>query len=334
MKNNIVFKISMLIYIVILNFYGCNEGYKSTTKINSDGSCERTIIVKADSSYIRNGYFPVPIDKSWDPKWERVEKDSQKAFIIHKKFTDVNDINNEFKNKDKVPANIRFEKKFRWFFTYYDYTEIYKEYNLFNKKPLSAFLTGDEYKKYLEGDTTKILNDRIERYLTENIFNYFLDEMITAVEKLKDPALQSKLLEENRETLINLGFSDKYKDLDDAENILALINEVLKSKNIYKLKDDVKRISDDILQKITTSEIRYKFTNEVIMPGIILNTNAVILEGNKVAWNFSSERFHYADFIMTVESRTTNVWTIILSAILSIAIVVLLVLPKFKKTSL
>jgi hypothetical protein len=122
--------------------------------------------------------------------------------------------------------------------------------------------------------------------------------------------------------------------LDKADNILSLINEVFNSVNVYKLKSDVERISNDINQKISSREIRYKFTNEIIMPGIILNTNAVILEGNKVTWNIPSERFQYADFIMTVESRSTNVWAIILTAGLCLAIVILLLLPRLKKTQL
>jgi hypothetical protein len=73
------------------------------------------------------------------------------------------------------------------------------------------------------------------------------------------------------------------------------------------------------------------YENEVAMPGIILNTNSKSIVGNAVSWKVDSKRFCFEDFTMQVESRVVNVWAFVVSAIIVLAAVVLLVLPRFKK---
>ena len=67
------------------------------------------------------------------------------------------------------------------------------------------------------------------------------------------------------------------------------------------------------------------------MPGIILNTNAKTVEGNKVIWEFDENRFCYEDFNMTVQSRVVNVWAFVVSGVIVLVVIILLLLPKFKK---
>jgi hypothetical protein len=329
MKSNVGVKISLLMLAAILNFSGCNEEHKSTTKINSDGSCERTIRIKADSSYIHSGYFPIPIDKNWSVKWSKVEKDSQKVCTMHKNFKDVNDINNDYGDKNKSGVFIKFEKKFRWFFTYHNYLETYKEYNAFNKTPLQSYLNKEEFSKYLSGDTTKVLKERLDKYLMSNILDYFVDELIISASSLKDPSLPPKLFSEKRNEIHAIVEAEKS---NEPKEIINALSKIIKSKSLPKLENDVRRILDNLTKKLEANDIRYSFINEVIMPGIILNTNASAIEGNKVLWNFSAERFHYADLIMTVESRTTNLWAVVITAIACTVIIVLLILPRFRKS--
>jgi len=321
-----------IISIASLILSGCGEEYKSTTKINSDGSCERIIIVKADSSYIQSSTFHIPTDKSWDPQFKLLEKDTQKVFVIHKMFNDVNKINDEYKNKNNVGVEIKFDKKFRWFFTYFDYKETYKAYNPFNIIPLSSYLTKEEFAQYEKGDTSKTLKQRLDKYFEKNVFEYFFNQLIEAVQKLNDSSLPVNLFTSNKQAIYDKLFMEK--EANTPKEITQRISSIIKSKSVSKLEPEIEKIMNEIMEKLQASDVKYAFTNEIIMPGIILNTNSATVEGNKVSWKFGADRFHYTDYSMNVESRISNVWTILVTCGVVVVIIALLLLPRIRKNKI
>jgi hypothetical protein len=52
------------------------------------------------------------------------------------------------------------------------------------------------------------------------------------------------------------------------------------------------------------------YANEIIMPGLILDTNASTVEGNKAVWKFKGNRLFWENYVMRVESRVVNTWAI------------------------
>ena len=58
------------------------------------------------------------------------------------------------------------------------------------------------------------------------------------------------------------------------------------------------------------------YINKVIMPGIIMDTNAEQVEGNSVIWRVKAKQFLDVDYSMWVESRSVNRWAILLTALL------------------
>lgn len=316
-----------MIILALISFGGCNESYKSTTKINNDGSCEKIITVRADSSYIFSSFFPIPTDKSWDPQFKILEKDTQKVFVVHKTFDDVNKINDEYKNKDKAGVEVKFEKKFRWFFTYFSYQETYKAYSPFNKIPLSSYLTKKEFARYEKGDTSKTLKKRLDEYFIENVFECFYDQLIKVVQKLNDSSLPVSLIESNKRAIHDKVLAES----DGEDKIIRDLSQILKSKSFSKIEPDVKKIMKDITEKMQNADVKFDFTNDIVMPGIILNTNAETVEANKASWKFGADRFNYLDYTMNVESRTTNVWSIVVTGGIMIVIIILPVVPRFRK---
>ena len=183
MKIKIGYWIYVIISFALLSLSGCKEEYKTTTKINADGSCERIIIAKVDSSRLLKGRFLVPHDKSWDLQHKTIGKDTQKVFIVHKNFDDVNKINDEYKDKNNVGIEIQFEKKFRWFFSYLTYREIYKSYNRLNRIPIKSYFTKEEYTRLEAGDTSKALKKKTDHYMQESMFEEFYQQFIAGIQK-------------------------------------------------------------------------------------------------------------------------------------------------------
>jgi len=312
---------------LILSFSGCRE-YKTSTRINSDGSCERTVTVKDNAVEPDSIIFPIPTDNSW--KIERTKAKDDTTQIIYsatKHFDDVNSVNNEYKNKDKIGLSVNLDKKFRWFYTYFDYEEVYQSYFPFKKIPIQNFLTKKEYESYLNGDTTKTLKKRLDKYAEESYFEYFFDELITLLGKNKIADLTPEYVLSKKSIIKE--HIDEYGD--KTEDLIKYLEKVLGTKSVWNLKEGIDNIVKSILDKMGRySSVSGKYSNEVAMPGIILSTNAKTIEGNKAVWEFDEDRFCFVDYTMVVKSRIVNIWAFIVSGVIVFAVIVLLLLPKLK----
>lgn len=322
-------KTTYLFIAIIANIvfagYSCNHEQRTTTKINSDGTCERTIFVKSVSD--TSSSFPVPTDKSWE---SRIENDSvkEKFYVACKKFDDVNQMNNEYRRTGKIGIDIKYEKKFRWFYTYFNYQETYKSYFPFKNIALDSFLTKEEYAQYEKKDTSKVLKERLDEFEMRNTFEEFYGQLIDSVKSLNDPMLPVNVFLAKKDDFFNRRvdfFKNNRDNIEDQEKILGL-----------KFRDKLGRQIDGIKKSLTSkyefmSGVDGKYLNEVVMPGIILNTNANTVEGNKVSWKLDEKYFCYTDYSMTVESRIANTWATYATGAVLIIIVALLMLPQLKR---
>jgi hypothetical protein len=307
--------------LVLLIASGCKKDKKITTKINSDGSCVRTIVVNPVSD--TSSSFPVPTDKSWEA---RLEGDTEKVYVASKKFDDVNQMNNEYKRAKKVGIDIKFEKKFRWFFTYFSYQEMYVPCFQIQRIPIRTFLTKEEYAQYEHGDTSKVLKERMDVFLMANISEEFYSQLIDSVEILHDPSLPANI------------FIAKKKEIDfdkmehDKKDIVNYLERILGLKLKGKLERQIDNITKSIDGKVKfMMDAGGDYVNEVLMPGIVLNTNANSVEGNKVVWSFNGDKFAFIGYTMTVESRIANPWATYATGGALIVLVALLMLPRLKR---
>jgi hypothetical protein len=336
MNTKTTFPFIAIIAIFMFSGYSCNHEQKTTTIINSDGSCERTVFVKSVED--TSSSFPAPTDKSWNI---RAEGDSGKVYVASKRFDDVNKMNNDYRDTNKVGIDIKFEKKFRWFYTYFDYQETYKSYFPFKKIALDSFLTKEEYAQYEKGDTSKALEERMYEFvINRNAWEEFYGQVIDSVKSLNDPSLPVNVFLSKKKEFINwltdnpegskgILHINNYKDYVMLEKIMGV-----------KFRGKLERQIDNIEKSIDAKfefmlGVDGKYINEVSMPGIILNTNASTIEGNKVSWKLDVDNlmssFCFTDYTMTVESRIANPWATYATGGLLIVIVGLLILPRLRR---
>jgi hypothetical protein len=318
----IKYRFVTFIALFLLIASGCKKEKKTTTIINSDGSCVRTIAVNPVSD--TSSTFPVPTDKSWDI---HLEGDTDKSFIAVKKFDHVSKMNDEYRRAMKAGVDIAFEKKFRWFFTYFSYQETYNSLLQIQRIPIRNFLTKEEYTQYERGDTGKALKKRLDDFLTANIYEEFHSQLIDSVERLHDPSLPVSIFVAKKRD-IDFHEIEKGKTKDIVKYLEKILDLPLQGKIERPIENITKSIEADI-QFIMDAGGDY--VNEVQMPGIILNTNAITVEGNKAVWRFNEDRFAYTGYTMTVESRVANPWAAYATGGVLIIIAALLLLPWWKR---
>ena len=321
MNTQMKYRFVPIIVLVLLTVSGCKKDKKTTTKINSDGSCVRTVVINPVSD--TSSSFPIPTDISWEI---RLEGDTEKVYIARKRFDDVNQMNNEYKRPNKVGIDLKFEKKFRWFFTYFIYQEIYKPCFQIQRIPIQSFLTKEEYVQYENGDTSKALKKRMDEFLMENIFEEFYSQLIDSVESLHDPSIPASIFIAKKQEI------DFHKMEHATKDIVQYLEKVLGLKLKGKLErqiDGVTKSIDDKVQFMINAGGDY--SNEVVMPGIVLNTNANTVEGNKVVWHFNEDKFTFISYTMNVESRIANPWATYATGAAVIVLVVFLMVPRLRR---
>lgn len=321
----------IIVILLIAGISGCKKEYKTVTKVNPDGSCERTVIARVDSSGLQNISFPFPQDSSWNVEFKLMEGDTQKVFVARKSFDDVNGINYEAARDGKISITVSLDKKFRWFFTYLRYTETYKSYNRFKRIALRDFLSSTDFSRYEGGDTSSYMTEKLDSYFEENLYQEFYSQLISELGKLNDPLITADLFDSRKSELKDSLLAGS----GDPESIIRSIKSIYKITRVEYLSAAIERIMQNINKELELmGGADGDYINEVVMPGIVLNTNADALEGNKAVWKFNEKRFFYSDFNMSIESRVINMWAIYVTAGLVLLIVLLLVLPKFKRAGI
>ncbi|HEX9934347.1 MAG TPA: hypothetical protein VGB38_04045, partial [bacterium] len=147
--------------LTLMSLAGCRE-ITTTTQVRRDGSCIRTVSIRTGSTSVDSvfaGPFTIPVDSTWTKSIER-EKTGDKKLIYTaiKTFRSALDLARAYlrpeDGKLHVVIDIRLDRRFRWFNTFYTYQETIKASNPFISVPISDYLTADELALYyLKEDT-------------------------------------------------------------------------------------------------------------------------------------------------------------------------------------
>lgn len=154
--NSILIKISAIIILFTIN--SCIDFYEITTRVNTDGSLDRTIrVLASDSTSVFKGNLKVPLpnDTCWKitMRWHKeIPKDSVSKrkfeYIATRHFANVDELNSFLKvsndTTSEVGVNVELKKQFRWFYTFVTYTENYKKGIPFNHYPIGDFMSDSD----------------------------------------------------------------------------------------------------------------------------------------------------------------------------------------------
>lgn len=330
--------------------FGCPENRNVTTKINRDGSCERSIgdydpedIKEIDS--IKND-IPIPIDDSWE-----VVNINDTTAVFRKHFETVADLNESYSDDHSAlrmhSRNVVLIKKFRWFHTLFQYKETYEA--SITEIPISNYLSEQEAEvfksdnsedhplmKNLNKKAQNSLSDNIEErfqfWLHDNFYSMAFDNIVKAADSLDLIDLKQMDVSEAEDTIKQI--------IDKAENLFMTFEEDqldhLQIAKLFGNEMNFDSVSTSILiRAVDALELDEKFENKImggfgdeydnhiIMPGLLIDTNAEVLNSDTLSWHVGPVQFIDSDYVMYAESKITNHWAYLVSGfILAIAIII------------
>lgn len=341
---------------------GCLE-HQVKTIINADGSGERTITLNPESKQIPTTSFPLPVDGSWDTSWTKTG-DAKYIVTFTKRFKAFEEMSREYMHHEdsmKIRLDLSVRKTFRWFYTYYDYAETYGQFTDYTLIDPRTILTEEDIHRLTYGDSSQTLKNKKEEWVARNLFEAIYRRFAHGAEVLGDTTLTPTNMAAHKEELFRMlvgwtGPGSKLQDpevtvrqqssyrgtqtkmftdsgaTDEGLNALAEIAaRTFKSEAVWQLKDSIQAGWQDLLTMIkgrgTAGE---SFTNAVVLPGMLLETNAPDVQGSAASWKFNVDQLELHDFEMRARSRVVNEWAIAVTGVIVLALLALLVLSLIR----
>ncbi len=341
---------------------GCLEQQVKTT-INADGSSERTITLNPNSKQIPITSFPLPVDGSWDTSWTK-SGDSRYIITFTKRFKDFEEMSREYAlpaDSMKIRFDLRVRKTFRWFYTYYDYGETYRRFTDYTLIDPRSVLTEEEINRLTYGDTSQTLKNKREEWKARNLFEAIYRRIAQSVDLLRDTLMTPANMASHKEELFRIlvDYKGPGFELQDPERVLRqqssyrgtkvtmlsdsgitdegltafteIVARTLKTEAVWKLKDSIRAGWQDLLEMLkgrgTTGE---SYANAVVLPGILVETNAPDVKGSTASWKFGLDQLELLDFEMRARSRVVNEWAIAVTGVIVLALLGLLVVALIR----
>lgn len=331
----------------------CSHNQEMLTVINPDGSCYREFYSHVDSAF-RNGNtseehnpFPVTIDSSWDITYPVGESQA----LIRRNYQSIVELANTFKlkpshNWSDLQVQYNFDKKFRWFYTYYNYSETYPQIKttfsplieFMEEEEMDFWLTGQpnltngmngiEMKEYIEE-----LNDKYNQWLAYNYWLAMYNVLINHYEEF-DLSISKENFISLRDSLFNkINFEDVTL-LDDNTYIGQKLDELLSGNKFtlfFSAKDSpMKNFGNEFWNQDFMKYPEDMFTFKLLMPGEVLKAEKAVNQNDTLIWRITAYRMIYDNYTLQARSRKANSWAFIITGILIILAGVSLVKLKTK----
>lgn len=315
---------------------GCKE-IETTTRIFADGSIERTIVLNREPANYAESHFTLPVDSTWSISTAPAGKEGKETTsTARKRFASIGDLQQLYARAGAQPWQVRIDvgvtKKFRWFYTYYDYRETYHAYNPFLLLPKMGYLEEKDLAAWIAApDSDDTWDDRVESWLIAGVFEEFYQSLLTNAARLHDPILTPELIAAKKGAL-RTALVDSLKE-DDLNNLTAACERVLGTSAVRMLKPALDSTYQVIEKKIEfDDDVRHaRYRNRVVMPGRVWASNGLAIDSTQVEWPVSAKQFFFTDYTMWAQSRHANRGMVLLSAGIVVLALAGLLLPRLRR---
>jgi hypothetical protein len=338
-------KITLILGALMMILPGCLDIW-ITTQIRPDGSLEQIVVFQGDSTEIADVQFAFINDGDWKKEWTKPEKDKYKL-VLSKEFKSVKELNKTMNPADTnlqvVRINASLQRKFRWFFTRYEYAETILNANPFQGLDCHKYLTDEEIRLIalteearktdpgFDSVKYKVTEKQFEDYIARSIYEYFYRQLETVLAENKSFTLSKQELDSKKEYIFKF-LVDSAKG-EKPDEILLGIERAIGHPDIQLIRSKYLNRFDGFQKKLdffnSASDDNYKMA--IRMPGLLLQTNSPKIEGSETGWELTYYNFFFKEYTMTAESRKVNTWAFIVAGLVLLAALASMVVALLRK---
>ena len=311
----------------------CNEEYgdaKMHTTINSDGTCSREISFNV--SFFDDGTRAIPSGINLGTDWTSVSNDdTARTYVCN--FDNVEQMSQAVPlnlNKKPLSAKATLEKRFRWFYTEYTFTEVFAGIGSNFPQPPTNYANADEVSYWFTGQPNLVngmngaetmerlsgLEQKMNNWFCDNVINSGLDYVYTHYDAIVDPPVSREQFAQLHDSLATFIRDQSGKDILTFDCKKGF-NEFFKS-DAYSIffqgeSDCAQGFNDHLAPIVNFSFFSVPYT--LTMPGKVTDPGNGIYSDGVITYTLSGERLIPADYTISATSREANTWAWIVSAL-------------------
>lgn len=321
--------------ILLIFLSSCEHKVSMKTIVHEDGSLDKTLTLSQGKSNATKNYFNISEQQGWVVSIDSVEKGHSKndtskkekeyKYTFRKTFGSALEANKELAepNDSLFRVTSKFEKHFRWFYTYYYYSDTYLAINRYQLPIEDYFINSDfqfierlpaEGKSISKADSL-FLNKLNERIYDEYISQAYFDDYFRILIDLAHPSKKQYLKSQKQCVYQLLKRKENFED-----DVLITLSDSL------GLGIDLSRPEYSIMKKSVENKLNFMswaasgtYKHVIEMPGDLVSHNADSTSDNELYWSPPHLKFAFKDYTMYAKTRTPNWWAWILSFLILIA---------------
>lgn len=230
-------------------------------------------------------------------------------------------------NDTRLKSKAKLEKRFRWFYTEYIFTEVFEcvgdtfkldATNYADKDIVSFWFTGDpNLLKGLNGaEASQKISEMepfVTKWLNDNLFKVCFDYVVNHYDSIPNPPVSKERFCELHDSLANYVLKDKeeYWDVEPAEALKTFFHSDAYSMFFNEDTAYGKELNKELTYRINIFLFNVFYT--LSMPGTVTDAGKGTLNGGVITYPLTGERLIPQDYTITATSRVTHIWAYIVT---------------------
>jgi hypothetical protein len=235
-------------------------------------------------------------------------------------------------NGSRIQSKASLEKKFRWFYTEYTFTETFISVADTFKIPVSDYADKDVISYWFTGQPNLMqgltgaevaqridtMGTWVDKWVNANLYQSVFEYMVDNYDSIPNPPVSRERFMVLRDSVYSyiISRSNNTLDIDIPNTYKAFFN----SDAYTQFFDDETPLGEGLSDKLSTQLNIFSFDVPYIlsMPGTVVNPGTGVIKNGDIYYQLTGERLIPGDYTITATSRVTHIWAYIVTVLIII----------------